>query len=118
MPVESNLESINPNPGPHGINPGPLITPTAVSYDPTQDRETIRGSIATWLIWTLIVVIAVAVLTGLVTAIGCSQSGTCHPDIVELKTVRVIIELVLTPLVGLVGAVTGFYYGEKSGTGK
>lgn len=118
MPVEPNLEAINPSPTRSGLSQNPQVEPRAVAYDPTQDRETIRGSIATWLVWTLIVVIATAVLTGLVTAIGCSQSGTCSNDIVEMKSARVVIELVLTPLVGLVGAVTGFYYGEKSGASK
>ena len=88
------------------------------SYDPTADRETIRGTIALALIWTLVLVIAAVVLTGLVTVYGCHPKNACTTETVELKTIRVVIELVLTPLIGLVGAVTGFYFGEKSAAGK
>jgi hypothetical protein len=88
------------------------------NYDPTLDRETIRGTIAQALIWTLVLVIGAVVLTGLVTIYGCHVKDTCTADTVELKTIRVVIELVLTPLIGLVGAVTGFYFGEKSASAK
>ena len=100
------------------------IQPPAVSqfvdkpYDPTPDRENIRGTIALWLVWTLVGVIAIVVLTGLVTLYGCHLKDSCTPETNELKAVRVVIELVLTPLVGLVGAVTGFYFGEKTASGK
>ena len=100
------------------------IQPPAVSqfvdkpYDPTPDRENIRGTIALWLIWTLVGVITIVVLTGLVTMYGCHAANSCSPETNELKAVRVVIELVLTPLVGLVGAVTGFYFGEKTAAGK
>jgi hypothetical protein len=87
-------------------------------YDPTADRENIRGTIAQALVWTLVGVIAVVVVTGLVTIQECHTKDACTPETVELKTIRAVIELVLTPLIGLVGAVTGFYFGEKSGSGK
>jgi hypothetical protein len=90
----------------------------AKPYDPTLDRETIRGTIAQALVWTLVGVIAVVVLAGLVTAYACHAKDACSADAIELKTIRVVIELILTPLIGLVGAVTGFYFGEKSGAGK
>jgi hypothetical protein len=88
------------------------------TYDPTLDRETIRGTIAQALVWTLVMVIGAVVLTGLVTIYGCHVKDTCAADTVELKTIRVVIELVLTPLIGLVGAVTGFYFGEKSASAR
>jgi multisubunit Na+/H+ antiporter MnhC subunit len=89
------------------------------NYDPTLDRETIRGTIAQALVWTLVVVIVAVILMGLVTAYGChAKDTTCSADAIELKTTRAVIELVLTPLIGLVGAVTGFYFGEKSASGK
>ena len=40
---------------------------------------------------------------------------TCNDNVFELASLRVLVELVLTPLVGLVGTVTGFYFGEKIG---
>lgn len=87
-------------------------------YDPAPERETIRGTIAQALVWTLVGVIAVVILTGLVTAVACHAKDACSADAVELKTIRVVVELVLTPLIGLVGAVTGFYFGEKSTASK
>ena len=87
-------------------------------YDPNPARENIRGTIALWLVWTLVGVITIVVLTGLVTMYGCHVKDSCSPETNELKAVRVVIELVLTPLVGLVGAVTGFYFGEKTAAGQ
>lgn len=83
-------------------------------YDPGLDRETIRGTIALALVSTLVGVIAVVALAGLVTIFACHVKDACDADIVEFKTIRTVAELVMTPLIGLVGAVTGFYFGEKS----
>lgn len=89
------------------------------NYDPTLDRETIRGNIALALVSTLVGVIAIVVLAGLVTAIGCYNPATaCTPATIKLETIRAVIELVVPPLIGLVGAVTGFYFGEKSVSSK
>ncbi|MEH2587373.1 hypothetical protein [Bradyrhizobium sp. AZCC 1721] len=87
-------------------------------YDPTPDRENIRGTIALWLVWTLVGVVAAVVVTGLITIYGCHVANSCTPETNELKAIRVVIELVLTPLVGLVGAVTGFYFGEKTASAR
>lgn len=84
------------------------------AYDPSPDREKLRGIIAGTLVFTFVVLIVLVGLTGLLTVSLCHAKDACNTDIAELKTVRAVIELVLTPLVGLVGAVTGFYYGEKS----
>jgi hypothetical protein len=71
-------------------------------------------------VWTLVGIVAEALLTGLVTAVRCSALWATHAcsdatnNLVALKTV---LETLLTPLVGLVGAVTGFYFGDKSGKG-
>jgi hypothetical protein len=83
-------------------------------YDPGRARETIRGTIAQALVWTIVIVIGLVVLAGFVTAVACHAKDACSTDAIELKTIRVMVELVLTPLIGLVGAVTGFYFGEKS----
>jgi hypothetical protein len=114
-----DLTNIGPagttGPGAPSVSASQLIEK---NYDPTLDRETIRGTIAQALVWTLVVVIGAVVLTGLVTAYGCHARDTCTADTVELKTIRTVIELVLTPLIGLVGAVTGFYFGEKSASAR
>lgn len=89
------------------------------NYDPSPARETIRGTMAMALVLTLVGVIAVVVLAGLATTIGCHLTTiVCSPETLKLDTIRAVVELVLTPLIGLVGAVTGFYFGEKSASSK
>jgi hypothetical protein len=83
-------------------------------YDPARDRESIRGKIAMTLILTLVGIALIVVAVGLATALVCAWSA-CTAEAAEMKSARAVVELVLTPLIGLVGAVTGFYFGEKSG---
>ena len=119
MPVEQDLNTLGVTTSAGSATPpataGQIIEKP---YDPTADRETIRGTIALALVWALVAVIAAVVLTGLVTAYACHGGGACNAETMDLKTIRAVIELVLTPLIGLVGAVTGFYFGEKSASGK
>ena len=68
-------------------------------------------------VWSFLFFIPV-VLIGVLTAYNCHVRDACTAETVDLKSMRSVIELVLTPLVGLVGAVTGFYFGEKSASGK
>jgi hypothetical protein len=70
-------------------------------YDPTPDRERMRDRIAGWLLGLLIGVIA-AMLAGLAT-------GRLPIDALEK-----IAAVILSPVIGLFGAVVGFYYGEQS----
>jgi hypothetical protein len=86
-------------------------------YDPAPDRENVRGTIALALVSTLVGVIGVVVLAGLLIETACYSKDACTPETIELKTISKMLELILTPLIGLVGAVTGFYFGEKSATG-
>jgi hypothetical protein len=90
----------------------------AKPYDPAIDRETTRGTIAQALVWTLVAVIGAVVVAGLLTVYYCHNEKACAADTVEIKTLRAVVEIVMTPLIGLVGAVTGFYFGEKSAAGK
>lgn len=78
-----------------------LFTPSTADYDPAQDREKVRGRIALILVFLLLGIVAVSFV-----AIWFKMA--------PLTDVKGILELVLAPVVGLVGAVTGFYYGEKS----
>lgn len=122
-----SAEAAEQKPGPQDLNTlGAEVTGSAVNvsqivekpFDPTADRETIRGTIALALVWTLVGVIAAAVVTGAIIMYACHAGVTCNTETMDLKTIRVVIELVLTPLIGLVGAVTGFYFGEKSASGR
>jgi hypothetical protein len=70
-------------------------------YNPTHDREKKRGLIALSL---------VAILGLIVVAALVYVFFTTAPDMDAMKT---LLELLFTPIVGLVGAVTGFYFGEK-----
>src|SRR5437899_1306250 len=83
------------------------------TYNLVRARENVRGQIAMWLVWSFVGFVALAGLIGLGTQIGCAWAK-CDDAIIELKTIRALVELILTPLVGLVGAVSGFYFGEKS----
>lgn len=84
-------------------------------YDPTRDRETKRGEIAMMLIY-LLVAIAVApyvllLLPALCIALGGVETCKALPAI----PLADLLGTLLTPVVGLVGAVAGFYFGEKKG---
>jgi hypothetical protein len=67
-------------------------------------RESLRGIIATWLLL-ILTWLAVAPVVGLFGHVAPTE------DIVK------VVQLVLTPVVGLVGAVTGFYYGVQAKSG-
>lgn len=102
--------------GTAGPAPAPPPPEDEGQYDPSKDRELIRGQIALILTWCLVGVVGVATLAGLLTAVVCMSHGAqCSAPTMELKTIGTLATIVLTPLVGLVGAVTGFYFGEKAG---
>ena len=87
-------------------------------YDPTQDREEKRGQIAMTLVRALLgVVIASFLLFGV--KVFFNDCGACDPEDQNsiasyVNALSEIIELIYAPLVGLIGAVTGFYFGERS----
>ncbi len=72
-------------------------------------RERIRGKIAMSLIITLIVVVLATLVYLTWLSVGLAEVGTD-----DLNTVIPMVgTTLLTPLVGLIGAVTGFYYGGQ-----
>src|ERR687889_85893 len=72
-------------------------------------RERIRGKIAMSLIITLIVVVLATLVYLTWLSFGLAEVGTD-----DLNTVIPMVgTTLLTPLVGLIGAVTGFYYGGQ-----
>ncbi|ODR97459.1 hypothetical protein AUC70_00015 [Methyloceanibacter stevinii] len=90
---------------------------TTTPYDRERKRETMRGWIAMLLLITLLVVIGTMIGIASYSTVGClSSNSECTTEALRLTGIRSIGEILLAPLVGLVGAVTGFYYGEKSAT--
>jgi hypothetical protein len=87
--------------------PGQVITiedlgePTA-KFDPRPGQEVARSRIAYLLIGTLVATIAASFI-----GLWFNWMTSAELD--------AVMKLVFGPLVGLVGAVTGFYYGGKSG---
>ena len=83
-------------------------------YDPTKEREGVRSWIAMSLIG-LLAVIIISPFVLILLGVGCDALGpgsdVCRriPDI----SLKEIMDMLLTPMVGLVGAVTGFYFGEN-----
>jgi hypothetical protein len=78
-----------------GTAPALAITP----YDPSQDRERLRGKLAGWLL-ALLAVIAVGSVAALIFG---------EIDSPKLKD---ILTGVFTPLLGVFGTITGFYFGN------
>ncbi len=70
-------------------------------YDPSRDRERVRGVVALLMIG-LLIGIVIAMIGGLIT-------GYLSADATEK-----VAAVILSPVVGLLGAVLGFYYGEQS----
>ena len=79
---------------------GAVPEPTTVPYNADQDRERIRGIVAL----SLVALLAVVVICSF---IGLATGSTPMGDLKELLTI------ILGPLVALVGAATGFYFGGK-----
>lgn len=92
-------------------------------YDIDEDREQTRGKIAMTLTYALIGIIAVPVLTTFLVLVyfgivksspgpyGLTTGVEAPPIVAQWKS---LLEIILTPIVGLVGAVTGFYFGGKT----
>lgn len=79
---------------------GPAIQEKA--YNPEPARERVRGAIAIALIGLLI---------GLITVLFISVLA----KVVLVADLDKIAATILTPIMGIVGTVLGFYYGAKSG---
>lgn len=84
-----------------------LSIPEDFEYDPSEDREWVRGTIALALVAVLAGMVVLAFIYILISLFIMKS----FRDVEALKT---ILEILFSPVVGLVGAVTGFYFGEKS----
>jgi hypothetical protein len=83
--------------------------PLAETWTLARAREGLRATVAKWLlsILTLVVVAALADVSYLFFAQRAST-----PDLAN--DLRTVLEILIPPLVGLVGAVTGFYFGTRA----
>jgi hypothetical protein len=77
-------------------------------YDPAKQREDMRGLVTRRLLWVFCAMVAAPWLVFLVMLLA--TKGNVN---VSLNAVKEITAIVLTPVVGLVGAATGFYFGER-----
>ena len=89
-------EAASPDAASAGLSPIPTKP-----YDPEPEREGIRGSLAILLISLLIGVVAVSFF--------CLW---LMPE--KFENLKGLLELVFGPIIALVGAVTGFYFGGKT----
>lgn len=89
---------------------------TLETFNKAKEQESIRGKIAKWLVGSFVGFIALVLFAALATQAWCAYRDHCDAEAAELKSLKAVVELLLTPLVGLVGAVSGFYFGEKSGS--
>lgn len=78
--------------------------PETSPYDPAPEREKIRGEIARVLVWALVLFLGFALLSSWI---------FMAPD--NRQALVDVLQLIIGPLIGLVGAVTGFYFGERKG---
>jgi hypothetical protein len=80
--------------------PAPAITP----YNPTRHREWVRGGIAVFLLVLLAGVIAVSF-----------YSVLTPPEQTNTALLEKVLGVIFAPLIALVSAATGFYFGSQSG---
>ena len=71
-----------------------------VPYDPEPQRELMRGRIALWLLGMLAGVLLLAFISMWLK--------------METEALRTVLTIIFGPLVTLVSAATGFYYGSRS----
>jgi hypothetical protein len=91
---------------PNQAAPG-LFTPGSRAYDPDEFRDQARKRITYWLLALLTLLVTYAFF-GLFSIEG-------RPTFEHLKT---LVEMLLGPLIALVSAATGFYFGAQSGDKK
>jgi hypothetical protein len=99
--AEPREEDLTSDPKEKEAAPG-LARPPSFPYDPSHDREKKRGHIAMTLVCLLFAIVAASFVYILF-------------RLCDIETLKSLLEIVFAPIVGLVGAVTGFYFGEKSG---
>ncbi len=84
------------------------------AYDSGPVHDNVRKNIAYWLIAGLLAVIAVYCVVGVAGAVGCASSTDCDRLEKAYAIVRDFLAVALASITGLVGAVTGFYFGAHA----
>lgn len=80
----------------------PQTIPTGVPFDPEPQRERIRG----WIALGLLVMLALVLLLTFISM----WAG------MNAEVLQTVLTIIFGPLVALVSAATGFYYGSRSGS--
>jgi hypothetical protein len=89
-----------------GTEPPGLLTPvTGEAWNPGKHLATSRRFIAHWLLAMLSGVLLVSWLSVIL-------------SLADFEDVQALMTIVFAPMIGLVGAATGFYFGEKSSEDK
>jgi hypothetical protein len=83
--------------------PPSLETPGTSRYDPEQSRDRARAVITYWLLALLTALFVAAFVTYL-----------AMPDKSEFANLKALLEMLISPLIVLVSAATGFYFGAHS----
>jgi hypothetical protein len=92
------------------VKPGEVESAAGLSrleqkpYDPAPEREKKRG---------LIALVLVAALCGII-VLAFAFVFVMPVTTTNIEALKSVLEIIFAPIVGLVGAVTGFYFGEKS----
>ncbi|MFZ5670427.1 MAG: hypothetical protein ACOY4K_13115 [Pseudomonadota bacterium] len=88
-------------------------------YDPAKDQEVIRGRVALLLVVALLMLVGTLMLVSLAAGQACwREPSSCAAVKDSMEAVKLIIDAGLSAVVGLVGAVTGFYFGSKAASQK
>jgi hypothetical protein len=110
-----DLSALSPEPAPEGLMavaaqpgmelPGLLSPKTGEAWNPHKHLATSRRFIAHWLLAMLSGVLVVSWLSVIL-------------NLAAFEDVQALMTIVFAPMIGLVGAATGFYFGEKSSEDK
>jgi len=84
---------------------------TTSPYDAEKARDDIRGKLALLLIYLLIFVVVAAFVSIWIQVLIAWTKGNNIDTTIPLKD---MLQLILAPVVGLVGAATGYYFGVSS----
>lgn len=76
------------------------LEPSTVPYNSDEDRERIRGLVALF-------------LSGLLAFVVLGSFIGLAAKLIEMKDLKELLTIVLGPIIALVGAATGFYFGGK-----
>jgi len=90
----------HPEPAPLDISETESEEPNPRAFTLPELREKARQ----WIAWALVAIFGVEVLGAMAAARFCKT---------DIQNIKDIMELILSPTIGLVGAVVGFYFGSS-----